>query len=150
MLLQPNSVLFDSVGWFEFQRTISANGKLLTQPRRMSSAVCVCRSRHGGKVDQDWVDSKLHYKWHLLLRQANCWLCPLRTAGQVCPDDCRSLFCWFLSLRRLTFRFLRYIFHSLFPFMIVCFVVIIINHRNRLFSSPLSENVRNFPDVIML
>ena len=32
--------------------------------------------------------------------------------------------------------------------MIVCFVVIIINHRNRLFSSPVFQNVRNFSDVI--
>ena len=29
-------------------------------------------------------------------------------------------------------------------------VVTIINHRNRLFSNPLSENVRNFSDVITL
>ena len=32
-----------------------------------------------------------------------------------------------------SFFFLRYIDHSLFPFLIGCFVVIIINHGNRLF-----------------
>ena len=44
--------------------------------------------------------------------------------------------------------FLRYIDPSLFPFLIGCFVVIIINHGNRLFLSSVFLNVRNFSEVI--
>jgi hypothetical protein len=38
---------------------------------------------------------------------------------------------------------------GLFPFFVDYLVVIIINHRNRLFSSLVFQNVRNFSDVIL-
>ena len=73
---------------------------------------------------------------------------PLPIAGQGCPNGQIPLFRQFLLLQGLTFRFLRYIFHVPVSFGLIVDVVFIINHRNKLFSSPVFQNVRNFPDVI--
>ena len=140
MPLQHCSASSDTVWWFAFQKEASEDEVFWVQLRLICSSPGILSIRTSlipaGVADciRFFVQKSIQSIFNGLSDQA------IQMLHNLFFIDFDGSWDWL-------FVFLRYIFHSLFPF--VWFLVgIIINHGNRLFQASSPSNVRNLSDVI--